>query len=178
MRSPGARLSRPEVMAHVDIPLNQLRYRFRSLKWREEIAIADLKLDATQTVRKHLSIALTTVTAEDGRVLDIPHLEDAERIIVQLTTPILNRFWLLYRAGLPTNRFFTTRRLFRAPEPRAFVARIAIDEGEREERADAATRQMEARFGGEELRAAKEVDRQIFEDAKRRNILRPFREDV
>jgi hypothetical protein len=165
------------VMAHVEIPLNTLTYRFRKLNWRKELWLSEQSTGGEALIRLYLTHALVEVVAADGRSLPVDSLADATRIVTQFPSPILRRIWMLYRASLPATRFFSTKLLYRAPEPRLFVKTLVRDEATQEDRADAATRQMESKFSRADIKQAREVEQQVLADAKRRNVLKPVTED-
>lgn len=166
----------PRVYMHtVEIPMNQLRYRFRKLTWREEVRLAEKKVTQDEGQRIYLTNALTEVVGFDGRSLVITAKKDAEAILLAVPLPILKRIWVLYQAALPKSRHFTTQGLYLAPEPRAFVRRAIVAEEDADTRASAAVRQMESRFGGADVKQAQEVEQQIVAEAKKRGQLQPVR---
>ena len=98
-------------------------------------------------------------------------VEEARQVLNQLPPAILWRIWILYRADLPDDRYYTSRGLYEAPDPKAHKKRLTEEEQKVEAVTDKATQQLERQFGAKELREAKSVESQILADAKRRGSL-------
>ena len=150
-------------MHTVDIPLNNYQYRFRKLSFEEEFAL-DVK-PGDDGIKAALAAALIAVSGLTLRT------EDAQTVIHSLPDPVRNRLWVLYKAGLPEDRFFTTRGLYSAPEPAALASRIHRGEQEQDTVAGRAVAELERRFKEHEAAQAKEIEQRVFEDAKRRGVL-------
>lgn len=151
-------------MATVDIRLNRYQYRFRRLTYREEFGLDhDPALDARKLV---LAAAMTEVSG-----LPIASRADATLILSTIPMPVLNRVWVLYRAAMEEDRFFSTTNLYRAPEPHELRQ---LHEGSEERRAKVVDRTMDAleqKFGKQEVAEAMVVERRLLEDARRRGSL-------
>ena len=94
------------------------------------------------------------------------------KIFRPMPSPVLDRVFKIYKGSLPVGRRFETANLYQAPEPQAYVQRLAEDDAKIEYSADAAVRQMEAKFGKEEVQEAAEIDRQIVRGSKLRGAVR------
>jgi len=147
-------------MDFVEIPLNSFRYRFRRLTWREE-----LQLPFTKTEDQRLTFLAHALADVSG--FKIESKADAGKILAQLPPAIFWRIWILYRGGLPDDRFFSTEGLFKAPDQKAYIKRIVEEEQATEEQVDQATQQLESQFGVAEVREAQAVGSQLFAHAKK-----------
>jgi hypothetical protein len=155
-------------MDTVTIPLNNFDYVFKKLTFEEEFALT--AAPGIAGARVILTAAL--VTAGD---LAIPK-EDAPKIVAALSNPVINRVWLMYKVGLPEDRFFTTRGLYRAPQPNVVARHHQDEEDSQEAPTDRALAAMEQRFGIQQTNAVREQERMLLEDAKRRGVLVPASE--
>ena len=151
-------------MEFVEIPLNSFRYRFRRLPWHEE-----LKIPFTKTEDQRLTFLAQALTSVSG--FQIASAADAAKILTQLPPAIFWRIWILYRGGLPDDRYFSTQGLYKAPDQKAYIKRLYEDEQIVEEQADEATRQMEAEFGIAEVREARALESKLFQHAKQSGTL-------
>jgi hypothetical protein len=126
-------------MSLIEVPLNSYRYHFRRLTWPEEIR---LPFSPTEDQRR---VVLAHALA------DISGLEvsaaQAMEILKKLPEPILWRIWVLYRANLPEERYYTAGGLYEAPDQMAYQERIQHDEETTEAVADEATAIVQKRFG-------------------------------
>ena len=157
-------------MAFVEIPLNSFRYRFRRLTWREE-----LKIPFSRTEDQRLTFLAQALNDVSG--LKIASITDATKILAQLPPAIFWRIWIIYRGGLREDRFFSTQGLYKAPEQRAYIQRLYADEQIVEEQVDEATRELEAQFGIAEVRESRELENQLFRQAKESGTLTAAKED-
>jgi hypothetical protein len=151
-------------MPFVDIPLNNYTYRFRKLTYVEEFGLGvtgDVALRRA-TLRK----ALVGVSG-----LEIQSPEDAAPIIEALPDPVIYRVWMLYQNGLPEEQFFSTRGLYRAPDPNEIIIRSAEADDRREQVVDKALNALESKFGRTELREEQEHQRMLVANARKRGIL-------
>ena len=160
---PSADFPAPGCMDTVDIPLNNYTYRFRKLSYREEFAInAAPGEDSRKTI---LTAALTEVSG-------LPVVAgDAVQIMAALPDPVIARTWVLYRTGLPDAKFFTTKGLYRAPDPVDFSAREAANEEKREEIIDRTVAHLEHKFGRKELAETLIHEQAMVADARERGTL-------
>jgi hypothetical protein len=151
-------------MQIVEIPLNHYKYRFRKLTFEEEFGLAST---AGEDLRR--AILTTALTEVSGKVID--SREDAALILGALPKTVVARIWILYRSGLPEERFFSTRGLYRAPDPNEVVLKAVEDQERREEVVDRAFSAMERRFGRKELAEAQAQDALLIADARKRGTL-------
>ncbi len=135
----------------VEIPLNSFRYRFRRLAWYEE-----LKIPFTKTEDQRLTFLAQALNSVSGLLITTP--ADATKILTQLPPAIFWRIWIIYRGGLPDDRYFSTSGLYKAPDQRTYAKRLYEDEEAVEAQVDQVTRQMEAEFGIAEVREARAVE--------------------
>jgi hypothetical protein len=139
-------------MAIVEIPLNSFRYRFRQLTWPEEF---EIKFPAGEDQRKILlAHALVDISG-----LPITSVADATRVLSQIPPAIFWRIWIVYRGNSPADRYFTSKGLYNAPDQKTYNKRLLETEQRVEVTADDAIQQME-------LREAREIESQIFAQAK------------
>lgn len=151
-------------MSTVDIPLNHFIYRFRKLTFEEEFGV--VVQPGEDSRRSLLNLALTEVSS-----LVIDSREKAAAIISVLPQTVVSRVWLLYRAGLPEDRFFSTKGLYRAPEPNAIVQRAAEEEERRTDIVDRSFSALEQKFGRKELEEVRAQERGLIADARKRGTL-------
>jgi hypothetical protein len=150
-------------MAFVDIPLSRYIYRFRSLTFRESFACEPKE---GEDVRRNVLIkALVSISGTT------PTSVDASKIIYELSTPILDRMWLLYLDGLPKSRSFTTERIFSAPDVKRIHQVAAEDDEKQEGIADRAASALRRRFGGEDVDHTLAQEQKILTDAHIRGTL-------
>ena len=157
-------------MATVEIPLNSFRYHFRRLTWREE-----LKIPFSKTEDQRLTFLAQALNDVSG--LKIASAADARKILTQLPPAIFWRIWIIYRGGLPEDRFFSTQGLYKAPDQKAYIKRLYADEQAIDERVDAATRHLEEQFGRAEVQEARAQENQLFQHAKAAGTLVRAKED-
>jgi hypothetical protein len=153
-------------MSTVTIPINSFSYTFRKLTFEEEFAL-EIK-PGDNTARIVLAASLVEVSKHP-----ISSVADAQRIIRVMTDPVIERIWLLYKANLPADRFFTVRGLYQAPEPQVVTRTVEADSNRRDTISDRAVADLEKRFGRGELEEAQEISQRILEDARRRGVLTP-----
>jgi hypothetical protein len=104
----------------VEIPLNSYRYNFRRLTWREEVRLNFAKTDDQRKVimaRAMVDVSGLKVTPESAMQI-LNHIPDA----------LFWRIWLLYRADLPRERYFSSGGLYTAPDPVAYRIKVFDDE--------------------------------------------------
>lgn len=150
-------------MSTVEVPLGKYRYRFRQLTHGEEFALSQVTGEAI--ARSALSVALEDVSGTSVTS------EGASLIVGALPQSVLTRMWVLYKAGLPEDRFFKTKGLFRAPEPNKITRQVQREERQIEGKIDRSLSEMERRFGAAEIAETKAIEQRLFEDARRRGSL-------
>lgn len=144
-------------MEPIDIKLLHYHFRFRQLNWREESNDSPGK-DARRIL---LAKALDEVSG-----MKINSFEDAFKLIDALPTPILQRTFIVFKGALPPPRKFTTRNLYKAPDPSEYVNRVTVAEEQKEKAHDDLMQRMETTFSKKELQEAAEVDRMITEGSR------------
>jgi hypothetical protein len=153
----------------VEVILVNFRFKFRILHWQEEFA---LQTNGRDSRRVLLAAALAEVSG-----LKIKNFDDAYRVLKALSDPVLHRVFLIYKGKQPPTRMFTTRNLYKAPEPAAYGERLAEQGDATEQKVDVVTQRMEQQFGKQELEEAAEVDRQIVKASHYRGAVRKDRDD-
>jgi hypothetical protein len=152
------------VTATVEVQLNRYKYRFRKLTYSEEFG---LELQPGDDARKViLAAAMTEVSG-----LPISSRDHALSILTVIPKPVLDRVWVLYKSGIPEDRFFTTKGLYRSPDTHQLSQIQAKSEEARSEVVDRAVSQMEAKFGRKEVQETLDIERRLFEDARRRGVV-------
>lgn len=151
-------------MGTVTIPINTFHYVFRKLTFEEELAL-EVK-QGEDGARAVLSEALVEVSA-----FSINGRSDARKVIGTLPSTVIERIWIMYKARLPADRFFTARGLYLAPEPATLVRQNEEDHDARESASDRAIAALEQRFGHSELAEEREASQRLLEDARRRGVL-------
>lgn len=117
--------------------------------------------------KTHLATAMVSVSGRNGTP------EEALLILNGVPLTIRKRMWIVYKASVEEDRFFHTHSLYTAPDPRDYMARVSRQEEAAKEVVDQSMKQLEAKFGAPAVREAQGIERQIFEDAKRRTVSRP-----
>lgn len=148
----------------IEVILLNYRFKFRRLFWKEEF---DIKAGDRDERRVILATALVEVSG-----LQISSFDEAYRVILAIPTPILYRVFLIYKGKQPESRRFTSKNLYKAPEPTAFGTRIAEADAALDEKVDPVIKRMEDQFGKQEVAEAAEVERQIVAGSKYRGAVR------
>jgi hypothetical protein len=153
----------------IEIPLNSLRYRFRKLTWREEVRLDETRKPDEDSRRSYLALALIEVVR--GEKVLVVTSADSKLILDQLSGAVLHRVWMVYTAALPDSRFFSTKGIYTAPEARKFQ-KLAV---ETTEEPPSALHDAEQKFGLQEVKESRDVERKILADAKKRGVARPIK---
>lgn len=148
----------------IEVKLLHYTFRFRHLSWREEFA---LKFGKEDPRRVTLAAALDNISG-----LKIEKTVDAVRIFKTIPEAVLQRAYIIYRYKLPKTRIFSTRDLYRAPDPSKHTGKIQEIETQREETADVLHRQMEATFGRQELQEQRELESEILKKSGKRGAIK------
>jgi hypothetical protein len=148
----------------IEVILTNFRFQFRRLYWKEEFALQAKGRDERRVL---LAAALVEISG-----LKVNSFDEAYRVLEALPMPILHRVFIIYKGKQPGTRQFTTRNLYKAPNPAAYGTRLAEDAEATEQKADALTKRMEQQFGAKELQEAAEVDRKILQASKFRGAYR------
>ncbi len=157
-------------MTFVEIPLNKFVYRFRRLTWREELQMKFVPKDDQRRVV--LATALHNVS---GLALS---RSDARKAVQALPEAVLWRVWVLYRADLPADRYYTSGGLYAAPDPNTHRAQIEVEERRADAVTDRAMAEVERQFGGKGVTDAMDISQRMFEQARREGRLQPARGGV
>ena len=144
----------------VSVNLLKYRFRFRRMSWREE---ARVRLDRGEDpVRAMLAYALADVSG-----IVPSSIEEAKRVMQAIPEPIVARVWKVYRGSMPPARRFSTSGLYQAPEPSAYTMRVIEDEKVQEGTHERLIREMEQRFGKQEVAEEMEISRKVLESARK-----------
>jgi hypothetical protein len=147
----------------IEVKLLKYVFQFRRLSWREEFALKFGKEDPRKVT---LAAALDNVSGTKTT------FEDAMRIFGTIPPAVMQRAYIIYRYKLPKARIFSTRHLYKAPEPLVVMRRVEEEETQQDQAADALHRQMENTFGREELKEQQNLEREIFRKADPRYVER------
>jgi hypothetical protein len=148
----------------IEVKLLHYTFQFRRLTWREEFT---LKFGNEDPRRITLAAALDNVSG-----LKIEKFEDALKIFKPIPTSVLQRAYIIYRYKLPKARLFTTRDLYKAPEPTVHAVRVQEAEDQQEEAVDTLHRQMEATFGRKDLQEQRDLENEILRKSGKRGAIR------
>jgi hypothetical protein len=144
----------------VDVKLLRFDFRFKRLLWREEMAIKlNKKKDPLRTILSHALVEVSGLKPES--------LEKAEKVIEAIPEAIAERVWKVYRGSFPAARRFSTVNLYQAPEPSEYMDKVVEEADEVETTHDKTIREMEARFGKQEVAEEAELSRQILAAARK-----------
>lgn len=135
----------------VEIPIGKFVYTFRRIPWREEFKMDFPKLEDQRRI--YLSYALTEVSGTP-----ITSADNARQIMRQLPTGLLEKVWVMYRAGLREDRFFTTANLYTPPEIIAHNKQVEKEQA------------VETQVADEQAAA---LDKAIIRNARKRGQLVP-----
>ena len=145
----------------VEVSLLRYKFRFRRLGWKEEVAIGRDK----SPLRAILSRALCEVSG-----LLPSSLGEARRVMDAIPEAIATRVWKVYRGSLPPSRRFSTSGLYQAPEAAAYAEHLMEEEPAEDEAHDRALREMESRFGRQEVAEEAELSRRVLESARKGGV--------
>lgn len=145
----------------VEVRLLSYRFAFKRLSWREEMGADPGK--GADPIRTVLARALASVS---GLVPGSP--EEARKVVDAIPEAIATRVWKVYRGSFPPARRFSAADLYMAPEPTALMARREEDEAAEEDLHARTIREMETRFGKEEVAAEAELSRKVLAAARRK----------
>jgi hypothetical protein len=161
----------------VEIPLGSHRYRFRRLPWQEQARLVFQPGDDQTLVL--LCHALADVSG-----LKIASPEDARKVLVNIPAALRRKFWIVYQGKLPDDRYFTTRGLYEAPEPKQYTKAMETEEQRAESGNSAdlsaipsAHEEVKRRFGPGEAAEARELERRMVAQARRDGVLVKAKED-
>jgi len=94
--------------------------------------------------------------------------EEAMRVMDAIPAAIINRVFRIWRGSFPPSQRFTVSKLYKAPAPAAYVKRIEEDEDRENVAHDKTVREMENKFGMQDVEDAREIDNRILAAARRR----------
>ena len=148
-------------MEQVEVKLLKYAFQFRRIRWREHAAIKFEKgKDPQRVVLAHALVSVAGIKPKN--------IEEAKRVMDAIPAAIVERVFKIWRASFPPARKFTTSTLYCAPEPSQYNKRVALEEDEETIVHDKAMREMESKFGSQELAETRELERQILDAASRR----------
>jgi len=147
----------------IEVKLLNYIFQFRRLSWREEFALKFGKEDPRK---------VTLATALDNVSGTKTNFEDAMRILSSIPPAVLERAYIIYRYKLPKARIFSTRHLYKAPEPLTVVRRVEEEEAQLEETVDTLHRRMESTFGKQELKEQRELEQVILKRSEHRGAVK------
>jgi hypothetical protein len=148
----------------IEVKLLHYTFQFRRMTWREEFALKFGKEDPRKVT---LAASLDNVSG-----LKIDKIEDALRIFKTIPEAVLQRAYIIYRYKLPKTRIFSTRELYKAPEPVKHQVRVQEIEEKQEEAVDVLHRQMEATFGRKDLQEQRELEAEILKKSDKRGAVK------
>ena len=148
----------------IEVKLLNYKFLFRPVFWREEFK-ADAGPRDGDRLRALLSRALVEVSG-----LKIASPEDAMRVLKAIPLTVIYRVFLIYKGSLPASRLFKTVGLYKAPEPSRMVRRIQEAEVEREHIMDRVEREMEAKFGRQELLETRRIEQEMLRNSRGRGL--------
>jgi hypothetical protein len=162
-------------MPLVSIPILDTEYRFRKLTFREEFALIFPRgIDPCRVV---LTAALVEVFRVGYTPFPVSDSATAGELLRPIPPPVLQRVWIAYKAGLEENRFFSTKRLYRAPGVKAYNQRVRVEESAEDAAMEPGLNAIRKQFGPQEAADLDKVQKAILKDARDRNILIRARED-
>jgi hypothetical protein len=144
----------------VNVKLLRFDFRFKRLQWREEMAIKLSKEEnPLRTILAHALVGVSGLQPES--------LDKAKQVIEAIPEAIAERVWKVYRGSFPAARRFSTANLYQAPEPSEYMNKVVEETVEEETTHDRTIREMEARFGKQEVAEEAELSRQILRAARK-----------
>lgn len=152
----------------IDIQIGTHKFIFKPLVWSEEFETQkDRKRDWRRVV---LAQALVSVGG-----FQIPSLAEAVRLMDNVPLAIVSRAFLLYKAGLPPAKKFSTVALYQAPEPSVYLKRTLEEEGSGVD--DPAINRAIEKFGKEEVEEDRKMQHKMFEAAKKRGTVHRVKDE-
>lgn len=141
----------------IEITLLRYRLKFKKLDWREE---TEARKEGNDSVKGILSYALHDVSG-----LAPDSSGEARKVIDAVPEAIISRVWKVYKGSMPPARRFSTANLYQAPAVDAHADRVQEDEEIAETTHEKALREMEAKFGKQEVAEEAELSRRVLEAA-------------
>ena len=90
------------------------------------------------------------------------------RVMAAIPAAIVDRVFKIWRASFPPARKFTTSKLYCAPEPSQYSRKMEVEEKEEDVIHDRTVREMESKFGPQEIAETQNLERQILAAAQRK----------
>lgn len=150
-------------MSTVEINLLNYKFQFRPLSWREEFSMKfEPNKDRLRTILSH---ALVEVSG-----LPVKSMVDAMKVLEAIPGTVIYRLFVIYKGSVPPARSFTTLGLYKAPEPNRMVKKFEEAATEEEQTSERFSREMEQRFGRQELEEQREMERLMFKNSKARGV--------
>jgi hypothetical protein len=150
-----------EQLEQVEVKLLKYTFQFKRMRWREHAAIKFEKGKDPQRII--LANSLLEVSGIKPK-----NLEESMRIMDAIPAAIVERVFKIWRASFPPARKFTTSKLYCAPEPSQYTKRIELDENDEDAIHDKTIRDMESKFGPQEIAETRNLERQILVAAQRK----------
>lgn len=146
----------------VEVAVLKYKFRFKPIHWREEFGLKpDPKLDRRRQILAH---ALTEISG-----LKINSVDEAVRVFATIPITIIDRIFIVYKGSLTAPRIFKTMGLFRAPPPLQHSRHVENAARSQEDEAfRRAEELLENKYGKEELRETRELERAILKGSKLR----------
>ncbi len=150
----------------VEVAVLKYKFWFKPLHWREEFGLKPVpKLDRRRQILAH---ALVEVS-EDKRLKKFNSVDEAIKVFATIPISIIDRIFLVYKGSLPAPRIFKTMGLYKAPEPLRYAHRVEKELRNQEDEAfRRAEELLESKYGKEELRETRELERAILKGSKLR----------
>ena len=149
-------------METVEVRLLHYIFSFKGMKWREHAAIKFEKGKDPQRIL--LAHALLEVAGIKPK-----NTAESMRVMEAVPAAIVERVFKIWRAAFPPARKFTTSKLYYAPEPSQYDKKIAREEDEETVVHNRTMREMESKFGLQEVAETKNLERQILAAAQRKD---------
>ena len=148
-------------MALIEIPLHSYVYRFRRLTWPEELRLRSAPgADQCKVVMAAAMVNVSRLPVTQA---------DALRILGNIPEALIWRIWLLCRANLPDDRYYSSGGLYEAPDTMTYRKHIDAQDHASAQTGDAAIAAME------QDAPVDEISQQMFHNAQRSGLLTPVR---
>ncbi len=144
----------------VEVNLLKYIFKFKRMRWREEFAISVPPKASPQRII--LAHALVEVSGIKPKTVS-----EAIQVMDSVPMAIVERVFRIWKGSFPPARYFTSSRLYKAPEPLAY-ARQQVEEEITDNEHDRAMKAAESKFDSQQIRETKELEKKIIAGAQRR----------
>jgi ribonuclease D len=145
-----------------EVKLLSYRFIFKKMRWREHAAIKFEKgKDPQRIILAHALLEVAGIKPKN--------VAESMRVMDAVPAAIVERVFKIWRAAFPPARKFTTSKLYCAPEPSQYDKQIVREEDEETAVHDRTMREMESKFGPQEIAETKNLERQILSAAQRKD---------